>query len=242
VTSVNPVSGVAPVGSVVGPDGRRLPAAVLFDMDGLLVDSEPVWSIAEREIADLLGGVFTPEIKVAMIGHGIVTAVPIMLTMLGTTDADPDEVGEWLLRRTTELFREPGRLVLMPGASALLDRLADAGVPTALVSSSYRQLMTAVLEVVGTDRFAVTVAGDEVARAKPFPDPYLAAVAQLRVAPAACVVLEDSDTGARSGLAAGCPTVLVPSPERGAVAPPAGVTVAASLTAVTTTLLAGLVA
>ncbi len=194
-----------------------LPGAVLFDMDGLLVDSEPVWTIAEAEVSAELGGVFTAEIKAAMLGRGVVTAVPIMLDMLGgeAATADPVTVGARLVARTAELFAEPGRLAFMPGAVTLLNRLVRAGVPTALVSSSYRPLMAAVLDLVeselGPDQFTVTVAGDEVTRAKPEPDAYQAALARLGRGPAECVVLEDSEAGARAGLAAGCPTVLVPS-------------------------------
>lgn len=231
-------------GAAAGPGlGRHPLAAVLFDMDGLLVDSEPVWSIAENEVATRLGGTFTPEIKAAMIGRGVETAVPIMLSMLGVeaaARADPVTVGLELIERTVELFREPGRLVLMPGAAALLDAVAARGIPAALVSSSYRPLMDAALGVAGRDRFAVTVAGDEVERAKPYPDPYLAAIAALGMPAGACVVLEDSESGARAGLAAGCPTVLVPS-FPGATTRPAGVTVVSSLEDLTVDALAGLV-
>jgi HAD superfamily hydrolase (TIGR01509 family) len=223
------------------PGPARRPAAVLFDMDGLLVDSEPVWTIAEQEVAARFGRVFTPDVKAAMIGHGLATAVPIMLRMLAL-DADPDEVRGLLLRRMVTLFREPGRLTLMPGAAALLRALDDAGVPTALVSSSYRPLMAAVLDVAGHGTFTVTVAGDEVARAKPYPDSYLAACARLGVDPRDCVVLEDSATGARAGLAAGCATILIPSLAAATQVPeqPGRVTILASLTEVTLTLLSTL--
>ncbi|MGF7236198.1 MAG: HAD family hydrolase [Frankia sp.] len=241
-----------------GRDGRDapvgpLPGAVLFDMDGLLVDSEPVWTIAEQEVAAELGGVFTAEIKAAMLGRGVVTAVPIMLAMLGgaAATADPVAVGARMVARTIELFREPDRLSFMPGAVELLERLVGAGVPTALVSSSYRPLMATVLDLVetrlGPGRFPVTVAGDEVARAKPAPDAFLEALARLGRDPAECVVLEDSEAGARAGLAAGCATVLVPSTHyaegRSPYPLPAAlreVTVVPSLVGVTPTLLATL--
>ncbi|MEX5707482.1 HAD family phosphatase [Parafrankia sp. FMc6] len=188
-----------------------LPAAVLFDMDGLLVDTEPLWTIAENEAAARLGGRFTPEMKLAMIGHGIDTAVPIMVSMLGRPVSDEPATTEFLLRRSAELFREPGAVVAQPGALELLGAVTAAGVSTALVSSSYRALVDAVVAVLGAHHFTVTVAGDEVARRKPFPDPYLAAIRLLGADPAACVVLEDSLTGAAAGIAAGCVTVLVPS-------------------------------
>ncbi len=217
-------------------------AAVLFDMDGLLVDTEPLWTVAEHELAKSLGGRFTPEIKTAMIGHGIDTALPLMLSMLGVPDADPDAAARFLVKRTAELFGEPGRIVPMPGSIALLDALAAAGIPTALVSSSFRVLMDPVLAAIGLDRFAVTVAGDEVSLRKPHPEPYLTAASLLGVVPARCVVLEDSEAGARAGLDAGCATVLVPSfPMAAPSAAIAGATVVASLREVTVGLLDGLV-
>src|SRR4051794_34227811 len=155
-------------------------------MDGLLVDSEPVWTIAEDELAARLGGVFTPAIKAAMIGTRLDVAVPTMLAHLGS-DADPAEGAGWLVARVGALFR--AELPLHAGAIELLDSLAAAGVPVALVSSSYRALVDAALETLGADRFAVTVAGDEVRHGKPHPDPYLTAANLLGVDPACCVVV-----------------------------------------------------
>ncbi|WP_462203063.1 HAD family hydrolase [Frankia sp. CcWB3] len=186
-------------------------AAVFFDMDGLLVDTEPIWTIAEHEAAARLGGEFTPAMKRAMIGHGIDTAVPLMVSMLGRPASDVVPTAEFLLRRSAELFREPGAIVPQPGAVELLVALRAAGVPTALVSSSFRDLMEPVLHVVGDEFFAVTVAGDEVTRRKPDPEPYLTAARVLGVDPVRCVVLEDSPSGARAGVAAGCATIMIPS-------------------------------
>jgi len=193
-----------------GPAAGAAPAAVLLDMDGLLVDTEHLWTIAEEELAASYGRTFTPEIKHAMLGHGIDTAVPLMLSKLGV-DEDPAEAARFLLDRAVELFGTPGLVTSRPGAAELLDLLAAAGVPAALVSSSFRSLMDPVLGTLGRGLFAVTIAGDEVSRRKPFPDPYLTAAAALGVKAAHCVVLEDSTTGALAGLRAGCRTVLVPS-------------------------------
>ncbi|WP_239311270.1 HAD family phosphatase [Frankia sp. Cj3] len=218
-------------------------AAVLFDMDGLLVDTEPLWTVAEHELAERLGARFTPEIKAAMIGHGVDTALPLMLSMLGVPDADPHAAARFLIERTAELLGEPDRIVPMPGSIALLDTLAGAGIPTALVSSSFRVLMDPVLAVIGLDRFAVTVAGDEVNLRKPHPEPYLTAAGLLGVAPHRCVVLEDSEAGARAGIDAGCATVLVPSfPMAAPSVVTARSTVLSSLHEVTVGLLGGLVA
>ncbi len=185
-------------------------AAVLFDMDGLLVDSEPVWTIAETELAEALGGAFSPELKAAIVGTRLEVAVP---TILAWYDAPGGEcevaaTSAWLLGRVAELFS--GELVLMPGARELLAALRVASVPIALVSSSYRVLVDAVLRR-GVGPFAVTVAGDEVAHGKPHPEPYLTACDRLGVDPGSAVVLEDSPAGVASGEAAGCPVVAVPS-------------------------------
>jgi HAD superfamily hydrolase (TIGR01509 family) len=185
-------------------------AAVLWDMDGLLVDSEPLWTVAEQELADRLGGTFTPELKALIVGTRLDVAVPLFLTHLGHP-ASPEAVQEaaaWLLARVVELFAQP--IDLQPGAVALLAELDAAGVPQALVSSSYRVLVDAVLAH-GVGPFALTVAGDEVGRGKPHPEPYLTAAARLGVDPRRCVVLEDSPAGVASGEAAGCAVVAVPS-------------------------------
>ena len=183
-------------------------AAVLFDMDGLLVDSEPVWTVAETELAERHGCEWTLELKQAILGTSLTEAVPTMLRHFGAEDEDPAEVAQWMLRRMVELYR--GALPLRPGALRLLDALRGAGVPLALVSSSYRVLVDAALDELGHDRFAATVAGDEVRNAKPHPEPYVTAARARGAPPRRCVVFEDSMSGVRSGEAAGCVVVAVP--------------------------------
>jgi len=188
-----------------------LPDAVLWDMDGLLVDTEPLWTVAEHDLAAHYGSVFTPAAKAAIVGTRLDAAVPLLLQHFGVPET-PEEVqtaGRLLLSKVVALFlAEP--LPLQPGAGALLADLAGAGVPCALVSSSFRVLVDAVLST-GAGPFAVTIGGDEVARGKPDPEPYLTAAARLGADPARCVVLEDSPTGVASGTAAGCAVVAVPS-------------------------------
>jgi HAD superfamily hydrolase (TIGR01509 family) len=193
-------------------DDADLPAAVLFDMDGLLIDSEPLWTVAEREIAAELQGTFTPAIKAAILGQALPRAVPLMLDGLATPAAraaDPQRVADQLLHRVADLFAAD--LPLQPGALKLLEVVRGAGIPAGLVSSSYRRLVDTALAVLGPERFAVTVAGDEVTASKPDAAPYRAATERLGVDPARCVVLEDSAAGMASALAAGCPCVLVPT-------------------------------
>ena len=212
--------------------------AVLFDMDGLLVDSEPVWSVAEAEIMEWLGGPWNLEIKARLIGRRVDEACALFVEIAGRTDVSPAEVEHRLVARMCELFRAD--LPLLPGALELVDAVRAAGVATALVSSSYRALIDAALESVGPHRFDVTIGGDEVTRAKPDPEPYLTAAAALGAHPGDCVVLEDSVTGARSGAAAGCQVVVVPNVV--AVPPEPGRAVLPALTDVTVAGLRELVA
>ena len=184
--------------------------AVLFDMDGLLVDSEPLWTIGEIELAQHLGGTWSDELKTAVIGTRLDTAIA---TILEWYDAPrgPAEVADARAGRRVrmeELYHS--ELPVMPGAIELVDAVRRAGVPTALVSSSYRVLVDAALDTLGRDRFDVTVAGDEVGAGKPDPEPYLAACERLGVKPADAVVLEDAISGVRSAEAAGCVAVAVP--------------------------------
>ena len=185
-------------------------AAVLWDMDGLLVDSEPIWTVAETELAAQLGGRWDEAVKAAVVGTRLEVAVPTILRGYGVPDtpAQVAETSDWLLARMVELFR--GQPPLLPGARELLADLRGRGVPVALVSSSYRVLVDAVLDG-GVGPFDLTVAGDEVAHGKPHPEPYLRAAQALGVPPTSCVVLEDSPAGVASGEAAGCAVVAVPS-------------------------------
>lgn len=215
--------------------------AVLWDMDGLLVDTEPLWTVAEQELAARLGGVFTAELKAAIVGTRLEVAVPTFLAHLGvpSTPAAVDDAASWLLARMVELFAGP--IALQPGAAQLLAQLRAEGVPVALVSSSYRVLVDAVLAH-GAGPFDVTLAGDEVVHGKPHPEPYLTAASRLGVDPLGCVVLEDSPTGVASGQAAGCGVLAVPSVAGAGVLPGPRRVVVPSLTDVDVSTLAELVA
>jgi HAD superfamily hydrolase (TIGR01509 family) len=188
-----------------------LAAAVLFDMDGLLIDSEPLWTVAEIELANTLGGEWSNEIKAAVVGTRLDVAVPTILRWYGVP-AGPDEVTaatDFLLVRMTELFHDD--LPLLPGAVEIVDATRALGVRTALVSSSYRMLVDAALDSLGRDRFDATVAGDEVSHGKPSPEPYLRACELLGVDPRQCVVVEDAISGVTSGEATGARVVVVPN-------------------------------
>lgn len=182
--------------------------AVLFDMDGLLLDSERLWLETEAEVMAWLGGSWGPEHQEMLVGGSLDRTVAYMLKLTGPV-APPEEVGRRLLDGMADRLRAD--VPMMPGARELLDGVRAAGLPSALVSSTHRALMEHALDGMGRDRFTVTVAGDEVARTKPHPEPYLAATRLLRVEPRRCVVLEDSLNGATSGAAAGCHVIAVPS-------------------------------
>jgi HAD superfamily hydrolase (TIGR01509 family) len=210
VTAVQPsVGGPLPV-------GRPTVRAVLFDLDGLLVDSEPVWSVAEAEIMAWLGGPWNAGVKAACLGRPIEVSCRELVRIAGSS-VDPAVVQRRLLARMVELFR--AELPWRPGARELLQALAAREVPMALVSSSYRVLVDAALETIGGHWFATTVAGDEVQHGKPHPQPYLTAARRLGVEPSACVVFEDSPTGLAAGEAAGCCCVAVPDVVQVADAP-----------------------
>jgi HAD superfamily hydrolase (TIGR01509 family) len=214
------------------------PAALLWDMDGLLVDSEPVWTIAERELFAGWGVAFTPGMKAAMVGTRLDVSAPMMIRFGGdaaaAAGASVPAVQAFLLARMGQLLA--ASVPVLPGVRELLAEAAAAGIPQALISSSYRVLVDAVLAGLPGHPFTVSVAGDAVARGKPDPEPYEIAAQRLRVPIRDCVVLEDSPAGARSGAVAGARVLYCPSVP-GSAEPEPGWRPVASLTDVS---LAGL--
>jgi len=193
------------------PRPPRRPAAlraVLFDMDGLLVDSEPLWFEVERAVMARLGGQWGEADQQALIGGSLDRTVS-WLQAKAATPASREDVADWLVAEMAALILARG-LPLQPGAGPLLAGLGAAGVPCALVTASSRAIMDAVLKVTALS-FGVTVCGEDVRRGKPDPEPYLLAAARLGVPAAGCVVLEDSPTGIAAARAAGCPVIAVPS-------------------------------
>lgn len=212
-------------------------AAVLFDMDGTLLDSEKVWDIALDDLALWLGGELSDTARRRMVGSSLARSIAIMHDDLGI-DADPESSGAYLLERAEELFRTS--LVWKPGARELLVAVHDAGVPAALVTSTHRRLTEIALDTIGREYFAATVCGDEVDHPKPAPDPYRRAAQLLDVAAADCVAIEDSPLGIASAEAAGC--VLLAVPSEVLLEPAPGRTIVTSLDGVTVADLARLVA
>jgi HAD superfamily hydrolase (TIGR01509 family) len=181
---------------------------VLFDMDGLLVDTEPLWFETETEVMARLGAPWAKEDQERLLGGSMEHTVGYLLAK-ATKPAPPAEVARWMVDGMLKRAAE-GRVVIRPGARELLTEIAAAGIPYALVTGSQRVFTDAVIASTAF-RFPVTVSADDVSITKPAPDPYLLAAKLLAVDPANCVALEDSPNGVASATSAGCHVIAVPS-------------------------------
>jgi HAD superfamily hydrolase (TIGR01509 family) len=185
----------------------RAVQAVLFDMDGTIVDTEPYWIAAEYALVRAHGGTWTDEHAHALVGSALLVSAEYIREH-GQVDLAPERIVELLLDEVvaSALAAMPWR----PGARELLAEAAAAGVPCALVTMSYRRLADAVVDALPAGTFATVVTGDQVLDGKPHPEAYLTAAARLGVDAAHCVAIEDSPTGVASAEAAGCAVVAVP--------------------------------
>lgn len=183
------------------------PAAVLWDMDGTLVDTEPFWIECEHALVAEFGGTWSSADAHSIVGSDLLDGATVLRDR-GGVRLDPREIVERLLDGVTE--RMQTSVPWRPGAEKLLASCAEAGIPTALVTMSWRRFADAVIDAAPPGSFTVTVAGDEVGNGKPHPEPYVTAARALGVAPADCIAIEDSPTGVASALAAGCVTIGVP--------------------------------
>ncbi|MER7170684.1 HAD family hydrolase [Streptomyces mesophilus] len=198
--------------------------AVLLDMDGTLVDTEGFWWDAEVEAFAKLGHALDESWRDVVVGGPMSRSAGFLIEATGADITLPELT---VLLNDAFEDRISRALPLMPGAARLLAELSAHEVPTALVSASHRRIIDRVLESLGAHHFALTVAGDEVQRTKPHPDPYLHAAARLGADPARCAVVEDTATGVAAAEAAGCRVVAVPSVAP--IAPSPGRTVVSSL-------------
>jgi HAD superfamily hydrolase (TIGR01509 family) len=182
--------------------------AVVFDLDGVLVDSEEAWNEARRQLAEERGGRWTEQAQKDMMGMSSTEWSRYMHDVIGVPDP-PEEISASVVRRLEQLYRE--RLPLLPGAVEAVQRIAEHW-PLAIASSSNRPLIDLFLELSGlAPCFAVTVSSEEVARGKPAPDVYLEVARRLERDPARCAAIEDSENGIRSAAAAGMRVVAIPN-------------------------------
>ena len=197
--------------------------AVVFDLDGVLIDSERLWDQARREVATGHSGHWRADATAAMLGMSSVEWSEYMRDTLAV-DLPPDQIVDLVVANLTEQYRR--RLPLIPGALEAVRRIGRRW-PLALASSAGRPVIDTVLAVAGLQReFQVTVASEEVPRGKPAPDVYLEAARRLGQPPRACAAVEDSDNGIRSALAAGLRVVAIPNRD---YPPPASVLAKAQL-------------
>ncbi len=182
--------------------------AVLFDMDGTLTDSERLWTIAIDRVAAYHGRTLSAQARESMIGQDLWHAIALLHTALGL-DVDPQETAARLNAETEAVFLDG--LPWKPGARDLLHAARAAGLATALVTATHRPLVEIALKTLGEDNFDVIVAGNEVTRNKPDPEPYLQALRLLKLSADQCVAVEDSPAGSTSAAAAGLPVLVVPS-------------------------------
>lgn len=184
---------------------RIIPAAVLWDLDGTLVDTEPLWLAAEHELAARSGKSWTEEDGLKLVGSDLMDAGRFLRDHL-ELDMTAEQVVDYMVANVAaRLHAEP--IVWRPGARELIEALDAEGIPQALVTMSYVDIAGPVAAQLP---FGAVVTGDAVTHGKPHPEPYLTAAAQLGVEVSDCVAIEDSGTGANSANAAGCQVLVVP--------------------------------
>jgi HAD superfamily hydrolase (TIGR01509 family) len=182
--------------------------AVVFDLDGVLLDTEELWDEARRRLAEERGARWPDDAQRAMMGMSSPEWSRYMREVIGLSEP-PEEISTEVVRRLEALYRE--RLPLVPGALDAVGRIG-ARWPLGIASSSNRPLIDLFLELTGTrERFRATVSSEEVERGKPAPDVYLEAARRLGVDPGSCAAIEDSENGIRSASAAGMRVIAIPN-------------------------------
>ena len=183
-----------------------MPAAVLWDMDGTLVDTEPYWIQTEFELAERCGGTWSEADALNLVGNDLMASGRYIREHMGI-DLSPEEIVEELLDGVVR--RVEKEVPWRPGAVELIDRVRATGIPCALVTMSYERFVAPILAQLPPETFRVVVTGDRVRRGKPHPEPYLTAAAALGLRAEDCLAIEDSNTGAESAESAGCLVLVV---------------------------------
>ena len=186
---------------------NHLPAAVLWDMDGTLVDTEPYWIATEFAMAEKYGGSWSQEHALNLVGKALLDSGEYIRTHMGI-DRTPQEIVDELLDGVVARVEE--EVPWRPGARELLTDLESHGIPCALVTMSWQRFVAPILAQLPDRTFVTVVTGDRVEFGKPHPEPYLTAAAELGLRAEDCIAIEDSNTGAKSAVAAGCTVVCVP--------------------------------
>jgi HAD superfamily hydrolase (TIGR01509 family) len=184
-----------------------LPAAVLWDMDGTLVNTEPYWISAETDLIESFGGTWTHEEALQLVGSGLERSAQILQAK--GVDLSVQEIIDQLTDRVLEQLVEFG-IPWRPGARELLVELREASIPTALVTMSVSRMAHHVADRLGFEGFDAIVSGEDVTEAKPHPEPYLRGAELLGVDPKDCIAIEDSTPGITSAHAAGATVIGVP--------------------------------
>jgi HAD superfamily hydrolase (TIGR01509 family) len=179
---------------------KQLPSAVLWDMDGTLIDSEPYWMKSEGAFARANNSTWTEQDGLSLVGMSLYDSSKIIKDKVGS-NLEPEQIVEQLTDEVTAQLKQ--EILWRPGARELLVLLRKKKVKTALVTMSMHRMAKQVADAIGFDAFDVIVAGDDVLHGKPHPEAYLKAASLLGVKPEDCVAFEDSISGLRSAEAAG---------------------------------------
>ena len=202
--------------------------AILWDMDGTLVDSEPLWGIATYNMSEKMGKRITEEVRALTVGGTTANTVRVCAEYAGLdlSDEDHQQWVQWMYRQMATLLAE--ELEFRPHIPQLLEQAQQENIPMALVTNTARFLTDKALQTIGEHNFTYTVCADEVGQGKPAPDLYLQAAHTLGVDPHDCLAVEDSTTGMMSAHSAGCRVLGVPTEDN--VAIPEGVSTLRGLT------------
>lgn len=184
-----------------------LPEAVLWDMDGTIVDTEPYWIEAEHNLVEAYGGRWTKELAHQCVGNELIVSAEIIRANSPVT-MPAVEIVDVLLESVVAAMQQ--HVPWRPGAKELLLALRAEGVPNALVTMSYQSFAQVLVDALPDSTFAAVITGENVTAGKPSPEPYRAACRALDVDPAECIAIEDSPPGITSAVAAGIPTIGVP--------------------------------